>query len=134
LCLLACSVVAGMTGTQGGSVKEDYKTLQSPQGFWVKDKGEGKTQLHFKAKAFPEFVVTVTELVLDGKGFAPAGSFKVDAALQEKGGKNVLVINGKDIGYSFEGDQGFLVLKGEFEHQKKVINLTGKWGKTGSKK
>jgi hypothetical protein len=130
LALLAFCSVADATGPEASPLKDDYKALQSPQGFWTKSTGKGKTELHFKGKQFPKLEVTITELVPGGKGLVPKESFKVGAVVQEKDGKRVLVIEGTAIAYGFRQGRDFLVLKGEFEHKKKRINLTGNWGST----
>ena len=51
-----------------------------------------------------------------------------NAALQEKDGKRLLVMEGQGIAYHF--DKRSLVLKGQLEHNKRKVNLTGTWVST----
>ena len=133
LALLAIFVAAYTAAEEDMSLKDDFQALQKPQGLWTRSTGEGKTQLHFQGKEFPKLQVKITELVRGNKDFDRGKSVKVNATLQEKEGKRVLLIEGESIAYSFERNQGFLILKGGFKSEKK-IDLTGRWGKTRSDK
>jgi hypothetical protein len=118
-------------GKQGDFLKDDYKALQRPTGVWTRDNLKGKTQIRIEAKEFPKLRLTITELVPGTKDFSTADHpIEVDAMLQERDGKGVLVIEGKDITYGFDKAR-FLILKGEFLFQKKTaVKLTGTWGET----
>jgi hypothetical protein len=131
-CLTLVMAAAAMAN-EGKSLKDDYTTLLKAD-FWGKDDRVDRADLVFKGKDFPKLEITFTKLVPGGKGLVPAESFKVNGTLEEKGGKRVLVINGKAVSYRFERDASFLVLEGEFEHNKKAIKLTGKWGQGAIKK
>lgn len=126
--LLCLSVVATIV-TAKKSIQDDYKALQDPNVrlCWIKETGEGKTALDFQGKDFPKLEMTVTEYVPDGKGFQERDRVKVIATLDEKNGKRSLVIDGTRIAFDLDEHRDFIVLKGELEHEKKTINLTGTW-------
>ncbi len=79
--------------------------------------------------SFPKLEVTITELVRTGQYFADGKSLKVNAVLEEKDGKSILIINKSEIKYAFPVERGvrFHVLKlnGRFIHDMKANELTG---------
>jgi hypothetical protein len=132
---LALSFAVGSAG-DAGTLKGDYKAFLSPEGIWSKDSGKKLIELRFEGKDFPKLQLKMSAFVPATKDVRedPSSAVSVSAILTEKDGKNVLVIEGKNIAYSFEGKGEFLVLKGEFEYKKKNVSLTGKWGVVQTKK
>ena len=139
LLLLPSTLFPQVQGQQGkvATLQDDYQALQTGQGFWGKFDGKTDLMLQFNGKQFPVLELTVTERDQDKKKepisqnngtIDFAGTFKVSCELRERDGQRSLVIDGKNVVFSFE-PPGFLVLKGAIEYRQKSIDLTGKWGK-----